>query len=360
MKTILTIICFILLLTTIIIILVLIDFCIIKNINKSNTTTLIEIKSNNSDDERGPFRWNHCGQTHVIPSIDPNLLIKKLVKRIVGGENAIAHSWPFLVSVRVKTNKSEHHCGGTLISDQHVLTAAHCVIAYIKLLKLLSLNITQINSLIEVHVGINQHESNANYLTDQHIYGVEYFIFHEKFDFKPSVLYNDIALIHLNRKVNLNRPEVNVICLPSSENADDQVKIGENVVAIGWGTYAEEFNYTDFVREDVQQAVFTVKDQNEPICNSGDIGSNWDKNHTVCAHGHDRVKSTCYGDSGGPVLAYRGNRWMLFGIISFGHEIRDSVLNKKKCNASMPFYFAKVSSFREWILNKTNHTIVNF
>ena len=64
------------------------------------------------------FRWQHCGQTNIASSIDPSVhraAHRRRHRRIIGGEDAVAHSYPFLASVRVlHKNGSEHHCGGIL------------------------------------------------------------------------------------------------------------------------------------------------------------------------------------------------------------------------------------------------------
>ena len=44
--------------------------------------------------------------------------------RIVGGVEAVPHSWPHQVGLFID---EFYFCGGSLISDQWVLTAAHCV-----------------------------------------------------------------------------------------------------------------------------------------------------------------------------------------------------------------------------------------
>ena len=45
--------------------------------------------------------------------------------RVVNGEEATPHSWPWQISLRYKAYG--HICGGSLIKDNYVLTAAHCV-----------------------------------------------------------------------------------------------------------------------------------------------------------------------------------------------------------------------------------------
>ncbi|XP_035223887.1 suppressor of tumorigenicity 14 protein homolog isoform X2 [Stegodyphus dumicola] len=69
---------------------------------------------------------NECGNTPIQPKTgfySPD--------RIVGGEEAIPHSWPWQVSLQeVIVDPSAHFCGGTLINSQWVLTAAHCFLEY--------------------------------------------------------------------------------------------------------------------------------------------------------------------------------------------------------------------------------------
>ncbi|XP_066269408.1 chymotrypsinogen 2-like [Branchiostoma lanceolatum] len=60
---------------------------------------------------------NGCGNQAIQPRTVG-------MTRVVNGENALAHSWPWQASLQ--TSSSWHYCGGVLISDQWVLSAAHC------------------------------------------------------------------------------------------------------------------------------------------------------------------------------------------------------------------------------------------
>ncbi|NWU72492.1 CTRC protein, partial [Pterocles burchelli] len=60
-----------------------------------------------------------CGQPAVPPLLG---------SRVVGGEDAVPHSWPWQVSLQsLNAGTWQHLCGGTLIDPSWVLTAAHCI-----------------------------------------------------------------------------------------------------------------------------------------------------------------------------------------------------------------------------------------
>ncbi len=129
------------------------------------------------------------------------------MKRIVGGEEAVRHSWPFLVSIRVEANGvSEHHCGGTIISDKHILSAAHCIFMYLQLAHDLSMNMIEMMTLMKVNVGVHDHIIN-----NENQYGVEAIDFHEGFNFSDYTLTNDLMILTLNRKIKLNDPQVKLL-----------------------------------------------------------------------------------------------------------------------------------------------------
>lgn len=71
------------------------------------------------------FKTNECGKQFVQPKLENSR------NRIINGDDAVAHSWPWVVSVRYF---GKHVCGGSLIpvlpgldESDIVMTAAHCV-----------------------------------------------------------------------------------------------------------------------------------------------------------------------------------------------------------------------------------------
>ena len=68
-----------------------------------------------------------CGQRFLQTSLAPIEYFDSIY-RIVGGMEADKWEFPWLVSLQLKENGvNEHYCGGSIISDNYILTAAHCV-----------------------------------------------------------------------------------------------------------------------------------------------------------------------------------------------------------------------------------------
>jgi len=60
-----------------------------------------------------------CGQPAIAPSVSV---------RVVGGVEAMPHSWPWQVSLQ---GRRGHFCGGSIINDRWIATAAHCAAGYV-------------------------------------------------------------------------------------------------------------------------------------------------------------------------------------------------------------------------------------
>uniref|UniRef100_A0A8C4RKW1 Peptidase S1 domain-containing protein n=1 Tax=Erpetoichthys calabaricus TaxID=27687 RepID=A0A8C4RKW1_ERPCA len=230
--------------------------------------------------------------------------------RIVNGEPARAHSWPWQVSIQNEMIFF-HNCGGTLIHKSWVLTAAHCFI----------------------RMCLGKHNLTVEEPSER-CYGVLGIYRHEAFQYPevPTVEY-DIALVRLDGEVTASA-HISFACLPP---ADEVLALGRMCYATGWGdetgkTFAESLN---------QVALPVIPFE---TCKRVDYWWFQVKRSMTCA-GYtlpNDLKSVCQGDSGGPFVCQSNNSlWEVHGITSFGPI--GCVMNKK------PSVFTRTSAYHNWM-----------
>ena len=239
-----------------------------------------------------------CG----VPAISP--VITGYPDRIVNGEDAVPHSWPWQVSLQ--TYSGSHFCGGTLVNESWVVTAAHCPV-YPRYTRVI--------------LGEHNRSSNAE---DIQTMGVEKFFKHPQYG-RPR-FNNDIQLIKLASPARLGT-HVSPACVAETS---DNFPGGMMCVTSGWGR--TDLNLPSPAL--LQQAAL-------PLLTNEQCKKYWGNYVTekmVCA-GASGV-SSCYGDSGGPLVCEKDGAWTLVGVVSWG---------SKRCLTTMPGVYARVTELRAWM-----------
>lgn len=237
-----------------------------QELDKFKTKVLIIKNETNFGLKEQPFKQESCGNSFY----ENNL--KSL--KIINGFEAVPHSQPWIISLRSINEPgflSSHICGGSLITNQHVLTAAHCVT---------SLNAKSTVILAGIH--------DLNEINSDNVYFAESIQIHEKYTGDgASYIANDLAIIKLTKPI-IRTDKIQTICLPqSNENI-----VNRNMITSGWGNIFDGFGSQ--VPDRLQWASLKVIN-GDPICDSSGF---WDSNGLLCVIEPTQTPDTnvCFGN----------------------------------------------------------------
>ena len=254
----------------------------------------------------------------VLALFSSALLAADRTVRIVGGTQVPDNRYPWMASIyfRVADNRFLPGCGGSLISDRWIVSAAHCF----------------------VNGGVPADPNNVAFLlgatdltSDDGIFNVvSRIVVHPEYN--PNTQENDIALLELPQPVGFEP-----ITLPSVANP---VPIdGELATAAGWGATSEGGPQSNQLLEVDLPIVahnaclpFYQNSLNQPLM--------------LCAGGVPfGGRDSCQGDSGGPLFVTRADQVVQAGIVSFGVGC---------ARPGIPGIYTRMIAYTDWISGFVN------
>ncbi len=240
--------------------------------------------------------WGHAHATgHSGRGMYP-----KIANATVVADN----SYPFMAAIQYSDAESlenpyGHQCGGTLISKDKILTAAHCVSSKAKDGTLT----IEPGELFKVSVGMRSYGTNQGFRR-----GVKEIKVHPRYaSLKNPPFAYDLAILTLDEPVSDIKPVV------LGTGAMD--KPGTSGLIIGWGATSSD---TIEKSEDMLESRLKVGKNNQctiDVRRATQGAFRFKASIQLCAY---TASGPCSGDSGGPLLHYADGRFFEIGIVSFG------------------------------------------
>jgi len=272
--------------------------------------------------------------TSIFPTAhaqDPATSNSKSQIKVVGGATVPISYAPWQVALLdiSRTGRGDwdkQFCGGSVISQNWILTAAHCLGGGVSVGNL---------RVLSGQAVLNTKRLSSNLAT------VKSIVIHGSYNSVTNV--NDIALIQLTNPLSLRPGSVELIRIPSSK----PLPASAGRIS-GWGyTWPNDGNspgvpvlgQVAYPSELMGGAVSILSDA---TC-LGALGSEFDQASMLCAQGginnQGIVIDTCYGDSGGPLAVINSGNWFLAGVTSWGIG----------CGWTTPGVYTNVSNYKLWI-----------
>ncbi|XP_066958479.1 trypsin-1-like [Macrobrachium rosenbergii] len=232
--------------------------------------------------------------------------------RIVGGVPAGVREHPWVVSLLRTGVNPNQYCGGALLSNRHVLTAAHCLAGF---------------DWNTIWVRIGEYDFSRTDDSPHVERRISSFRLHSNFN--ARTFDNDIAVLVLESPVTFN-DYIRPICLPPANEAFT----GAMATVAGWGATS----YQGPVSNVLQQV-------RVPVWSNADCNNAYEQpinDNMVCAANPRGGQDSCQDDSGGPLMVHVNGKWVVIGLVSFGTRCAEP---------GTPGVYTRVNTFLDWIRN---------
>ncbi|XP_059611209.1 transmembrane protease serine 9-like [Phlebotomus argentipes] len=272
-----------------------------------------------------PGVYTQSGPPHLLTPEEGCGFSNITHRRIVGGSPAKLGAWPWMTLMGYKDNLGdiEFKCGGSIITQKHILSAAHCVEP----------------ALAQVRVG--EHDLDTDTETQHLDVPVDRAIAHPEYDKEDG--HSDIAIVLLKELIPFSL-RINAVCIPTEPPVLTRDFEGSQPFVAGWG-HTKEGGKSAAVLQELQLPVLNNNECKERYKVVKKLVSEKQFDDGVfCAGKLEGGKDSCQGDSGGPlmmpILSGRAFLYYQIGIISYGIGC---------ARAATPGVYTRIPTYSKWI-----------
>lgn len=232
-------------------------------------------------------QWENLGADNQKFKLIPNGSTDRTPSFIVGGQAVTAPSIidtnaPWQARLFIKSKRSTSLCGGSLIKENVVLTAAHCL--------------KDGTTSVTIYLGdVDQRKKDSG---EQIFEAVNWWI---PTAYNDQTMVHDIALVQLDGKAKLTD---HVKTIPIHRSSNRSALVGKSAVISGWGDTSGNGSIANIL----QIASVDIIEPEE--CDAART--------ELCAGQPNGGVDACQGDSGGPLAVKFGDEYKLVGITSRG------------------------------------------